>query len=167
MSKEFKVGDRVKVVGHPFIKEGILATVIILKNYYCEIRFDGYEFNEKFGNIDCLIGVGKKYLEKVEDCWLHFKTTNRYSEPLFTREVKLQKEIIMYNCMYQWKREFDPEEVNWENNKEDKWYIYRYPNGDWDTSYTFGFKQNLQVYFTTKEKAEQCLKWLKKQGVLY
>ena len=160
MNKDFKVGDRVKVVGHPYIKDGTLATVIILGDDYCGLRFDDYGFKIKFGSL-----VDNKHLEKPED-WLHFKTTNRYSEPLFTREVKLQKEIIMYNCMYQWKREFDPEEVNWENN-ENRWYIYRYLGGDWDTSHTYSFKQNLQVYFTTNEKAEQCLKWLKKEGVLY
>ncbi len=167
MNKEFKVGDRVKVVGHPFIKEGILATVCVLGHYYYEIRFDDYEFNEKFGDIDCLIGVGKKYLEKVEEDWLSFKTTNIDSKPLISTIDKLDEEVRLYNCMYQWKEKFDPGEAGWKD-KEDKWYISISRSlGYWDISYTYGVKHNLQVCFTTKEKAEQCLEWLKKQGVLY
>ena len=164
MNKEFKVGDRVKVVGHPFIKEGILATVCVLGHYYYEIRFDDYEFNEKFGDIDCLIGVGKKYLEKVED-WLHFKTT-RSNDPLISKIFKLDKEVELYNYMYQWKEKFDPEEVEWGNDKEHRWYISR-SSGNWLTNYSYRVRQNLEIYFTTEKKAEQCLEWLKKEGVLY
>ena len=165
MNKNFKVGDTVKIVGHPFIKEGILATVLILGVDYCEVRLDGYEFNEKFGDIDFFSDIDVKYLEKVED-WLNFETTNINSKPLISTIVKLEKEVQLYNSMYQWKQKFDPEEVNWENKEEKKWYIYR-SDGVWYTSITCGVKQNLQVYFTTREKVEQCLEWLKKEGVLY
>ncbi len=158
MNKEFKVGDRVKVVGCPYIMDGTLATVRILgaDNYKLEVRFGD-------GDIDCLIDI--KYLEKAED-WLHFKTTNRDSKPLISTIVKLEKEVRLYNSIYQWKQKFDPEEVDWEKNKEDRWYISR-TFGVWHTSYTYGVRQNLEVYFTTAEKAEQCLEWLKKEGVLY
>lgn len=168
MNKDFKVGDRVKVVGCPYIKDGTLATVIILGDDYCGIRFDDYGFKVKFGtdDTDYFIGVGKKYLEKAED-WLHFETTNINSKPLISTIVKLEKEVRLYNSMYQWKEKFDPEEPDWENNKEDKWYISRYSNGAWWLSRTFSSVENLQVYFTTVEKAEQCLEWLKKEGVLY
>ena len=160
MNKDFKVGDTVKVVGHPYIKDGTLATVIILGDDYCGLRFDDYGFKIKFGSL-----VDNKHLEKPED-WLHFKTTNRDSYPLVSARDKLDKEVKVYNCMYQWKQKFDPEEVNWENKEEKKWYIYR-SDGVWYTSITCGVKQNLQVYFTTREKVEQCLEWLKKEGVLY
>ena len=166
MNKDYKIGDRVKVVGHPYIKDGTLATVIILGDDYCGIRFDDYGFKVKFGtdDTDYFIGVGKKYLEKVED-WLHFKTTNIDSDPLISTIDKLDKEVKLYNCMYQWKEKFDPEEVGWKD-KEDRWYISR-SSGYWHTSYSYSVKQNLEVYFTTEEKAEQCLEWLKKEGVLY
>ena len=153
MNKEFKVGDRVKVVGHPYIKDETPATVRI-----CGMWFDDCWFKVKFGNdgIDFLIDI--KYLEKIKEEWLHFKTTNRGNDPLISTIDKLDKEVRLYNCMYQWKKEFDPEEVDWED-VEDKWYISR-RFGDWRTDFTVTIKQNLQVYFTTKEKAEQFLKWL-------
>ena len=157
MNKEFKVGDRIKVVGHPFLKEGILAKIkeIIVTDDYYSIEFIS-------DDIDFLIDI--KYLEKIKEEWLHFIITNRDNDPLVSTIDKLDKEVGLYNYMYLWKQKFDPEEVDWEN-EEDKWYISRC--GDWHTSYTYGFKQNLEVYFTTEEKAEQCLKWLKKEGGLY
>lgn len=161
MNKDFKVGDLVKVVGHPYIKDGTLATVLIsgiLFNDFGGLKVEFVSDNKNFW-------IDVKYLEKAED-WLSFKTTNIDSDPLISTRDKLDKEVRLYNCMYQWKREFDPREVDWENYEEGKVYITR-SCGDWDTIYTFGVKQNLQVYFTTNEKAEQCLEWLKKEGVLY
>ena len=160
MNKDFKVGDRVKVVGHPYIKDGTLATVLI-----SGMLFDDGLFKVEFVSDNKNFWINIKYLEKVEE-WLSFKIPNIDGYPLISAVVKLEKEIRLYNYMYQWKREFDPEEVNWENNEEKKWYIYR-SDGVWYTSITCGVKHNLQVCFTTKEKAEQCLEWLKKEGVLY
>ena len=163
MEKDFKVGDTVKVVGHPFLKEGILAKIkeIIVKDFY-RIEFIS-------DDIDFLIDI--KYLEKIKEEWLHFTTTNKGSDPLISTRDKLDKESRLYNYMYQWKQKFDPVEVDCKNN-EDRWYIYRYYDGEWYIfnwvkNYTYGVKQNLEVYFTTEEKAEQCLEWLKKEGVLY
>ena len=160
MDKNFKVGDTVKIVGHPYIKDGTLATVLI-----SGMLFDDGLFKVEFVSDNKNFWINIKYLEKVEE-WLSFKIPNIDGYPLISAVVKLEKEIRLYNYMYQWKREFDPEEVNWENNEEKKWYIYR-SDGVWYTSITCGVKHNLQVCFTTKEKAEQCLEWLKKQGVLY
>lgn len=157
MNKEFKVGDTVKVVGHPFLKEGILGEIkeIIVKDFY-RIEFISDE-------IDFLIDI--KYLEKVEEDWLDFKTTNRGNILLSTID-KLDKEVKLYNCMYQWKREFDPVEVDCKNN-EDRWWFITRSFWDWHTRYTYVFKENMGICFSTKEKAEQCLEWLKKEGVLY
>ena len=163
MNKDFKVGDTVKVVGHPYIKDGTLGTVRILgaDNYKLEVRFGD-------GDIDCLIDI--KYLEKVED-WLSFKVSTCYT-PFWTILISYgdsfekTKEIKLYNYMYQWKEKFDPEEPDWEE-EEHKWYISKILDGNWYISHTFRVKQNLQIYFTTAEKAEQCLEWLKKEGVLY
>ena len=160
MDKNFKVGDTVKIVGHPYIKDGTLATVLI-----SGMLFDDGLFKVEFVSDNKNFWINIKYLEKVEE-WLSFKIPNIDGYPLISAVVKLEKEIRLYNYMYQWKREFDPEEVNWENNEEKKWYIYR-SDGVWYTSITCGVKHNLQVCFTTKEKAEQCLEWLKKEGVLY
>lgn len=109
-------------------------------------------------------------LEKVEEDWLLFETT-RDIYPLVSIENDLDKESRLYNYMYQWKQKFDPEEVDCKNN-EVRWYIYRYYDGEWYIfnwvkNYTYGYEENLEVYFTTEEKAEQCLEWLKKERVLY
>ena len=157
--KKFKEGDRVKILGHPVIKGEIIGEVHSLLEY-----LDGeIGFYIKFELMPQVLEINSKYLEKVED-WLLFETT-RDIYPLASIENDLDKESRLYNYMYQWKEKFDPEEVDWENNGE-KWYISK-NFGDWCTDYIIFLKQNLQIYFTTEEKAEQCLEWLKKEGVLY
>ena len=162
MNKEFKVGDRVKIVGHPYIKDGTLATVLI-----SGMLFDDGLFKVEFVSDNKNFWINIKYLEKVEieEDWLHFKTT-RSNDPLISKIFKLDKEVELYNYMYQWKQKFDPEEVEWGNDKEHRWYISR-SSGNWLTSYSYRVRQNLEIYFTTEKKAEQCLEWLKKEGVLY
>ena len=165
MNKDFKVGDTVKIVGHPLIKEGTLATVLI-----SGMLFDDGWFKVEFVSDNRDFWIDVKYLEKVEDWSHYFKITNIDSDPyeyyLMSLRDKLDKEVRLYNRMYQWKQKFDPEEVEWGNDKEDRWFISR-SFGIWHTSYSYGVRQNLEVYFTTEEKAEQCLEWLKKEGVLY
>ena len=160
MDKNFKVGDTVKIVGHPYIKDGTLATVLI-----SGMLFDDGLFKVEFVSDNKNFWINIKYLEKVEE-WLSFKIPNIDGYPLISAVVKLEKEIRLYNYMYQWKREFDPEEVEWGNDKEHRWYISR-SSGNWLTSYSYRVRQNLEIYFTTEKKAEQCLEWLKKEGVLY
>jgi len=160
MNKDFKVGDTVKIVGHPYIKDGTLATVLINGMW-----FDDDLFKVEFVNDNKNFWINIKYLEKVEE-WLSFKIPSINGDPLISAIDKLDREVELYNSMYQWKKEFDPEEPDWENIEKGKWYI-TISFGDWKTNSNFGLKQNLQVYFTTKEKAEQCLEWLNKQGVLY
>ncbi len=161
MNKDFKVGDKVKIVGHPYIKDGTLATVLI-----SGMLFDDGLFKVEFVSDNKNFWINIKYLEKVEEDWLHFKTTNRDSDPLISTIDKLDKEVRLYNSMYQWKEKFDPEEPDWEK-EEDKWYISRYSDGEWCLRRTFSFEENLQVYLTTEVKAEECFEWLKKEGVLY
>lgn len=164
MNKDFKVGDKVRVVGHPFIKDDTRATIEINRVELNLADYCGIKVKSDRDDRDYLID--HKYLQKVEEDWLDFETT-RDNDPLISTIDKLDKEVKLYNCMYQWKEKFDPNEADWENNEEDKWYISRHPDGDWHVTWTIIFKQNLRVYFTTRKKAEQCLEWLKKEGVLY
>ena len=104
--------------------------------------------------------VKLSFLEQIEDKMKYLTEDKKELKAVITAYYSIPKSTSNK------KREFDPEEVDWENDEEEKWHIYK-SLGYWHTIYTCGVKQNLQVYFTTKEKAEQCLKWLKKQGVLY
>ena len=78
-----------------------------------------------------------------------------------------QLELKLYLAQRAWKKEFDDVELDWENLDITKYNIYYnnslngYNVDGWCTS-----KYNMQVYFTTQEKALQCLQWLRDSGVI-
>jgi len=76
-------------------------------------------------------------------------------------------ELKLYLAQRAWKKEFDDVELDWEDVDITKYYIY-YDNRD--NKYYIGIryytKYNMQVYFSTREKAEQCLQWLRDSGVI-
>ena len=89
---------------------------------------------------------------------------NKYL-PKLNEQEKL--ELKLYLAQRAWKKEFDDVELDWEDVDITKYYIY-YDNRD--NKYYIGIryytKYNMQVYFSTREKAEQCLQWLRDSGVI-
>lgn len=85
--------------------------------------------------------------------------------------LKLNKqeklELKLYLAQRAWKKEFDDVEVDWERDDTYKYTIYydNY-NNKYDIGIRYSAKYIMQVYFTTGEKALQCLQWLKDSGVI-
>ena len=76
-------------------------------------------------------------------------------------------ELKLYLAQRAWKKEFDDVELDWTSNKVYKYNVY-YNNhyNSYDVNVWVLNKPIMQVWFSTEEKAEQCLQWLKDSGVI-
>ena len=80
-----------------------------------------------------------------------------------------QKEFEIYLHMLLWKETYDKDFVpDWEDdNQQDKWYVsYSNHHKRWVIDYNYLERRNMQVYVSTREKAEQMIEDLKSIGVL-
>lgn len=79
-----------------------------------------------------------------------------------------QKEFEIYLHMLLWKDTYDKGyEPNWEDEYREKWSIYYKHNyKKWGVYAAYSYQEILQVYVSSKEKANQMIEDLKSIGVL-
>ena len=78
-----------------------------------------------------------------------------------------QLELKLYLAQRAWKKEFDDVELDWENMYIPKYNIcYSMLSNKYDIEGRGYAKLNMQIWFSTQEKAEQCLQWLRDSGVI-
>ena len=86
----------------------------------------------------------------------HYESADYFSDPALAADVARAQTI--WRKLMRWQVEND-KPVDWSDNGENKkWFIfYNYYTGKFSTKYVFGGREAFNVYFSTKEKAEQAL----------
>jgi len=146
-------------------------------------KFEDYtikEIKQQFKDEDFTIKVIKRYFkdEETPKVWLPYEDfwedvdlecgnvgwDNNYLPQLNDQE---HLELKLYLAQRAWKKEFDDVELDWKNKCIYKYFIYynKSLNG-YCVDDLWISKYNMNVYFTTQEKAGQCLQWLKDSGVI-
>ena len=109
--------------------------------------------------------VGERMITKVSMNFFSGWCSDRFS---WLYNEQSQKEFEIYLHMLLWKDTYDKDFVpDWENGDQKKWYIYyNHIEKHWTVDCWSKYQENMQVYVSSEEKAEQMLKDLESIGVL-
>lgn len=147
-----KIGDRVEIVGHPYIKEGtkgILTWTYETNDVNKSIENASFYQVKLTGNI---INVNKSFVKLLppEIEIKQYLTCN-------TNDKELEKEVKVYNYMRSWRDVNDDVELDFKNKNISKWGIYfkNYSNKRYAIySNTMG-KKNIKYLLLNQRKSDR------------
>ena len=117
-----------------------------------------------------LLALRLDFAKVVEKRMMNFQTFTDWKTKAYSWLINQQsrEEFNIYLHMLLWKETYDKEFVpDWEDNGQIKWYIYYiHTLNDFVIDWGYTRRFNMQVYVSSRKKAEQMLNDLKAVGVI-